>query len=311
MNGSVQAYANHSIGQQMLLHLCTCSLRTNFCSQTCHSISNSMHSIASVSHLAIPQNLSFKQWNLRGRLHMVGRDCKEEEAQGRKGKSRITTNATHHTTEGNQDWMMKKTTDPYSVLGISPDCNDDDIKAAFRNRVKEFHPDVYKGPGNADAITQRLIRAYQLLTNDVERTAYRKSTDPFDDPECEAEDVFVNELNCIGQGCPYSCVARAPDVFSFAANTGCARAVSQGTGQDYRVQLAVGQCPRNCIHWVTPLQRTVLEDILEQALQGTMFSTEALMLEALVARAKYENGRYQPPKQKRKPKGSNEWVDWF
>jgi hypothetical protein len=94
----------------------------------------------------------------------------------------------------------------------------------------------------------------------------------FDDPECEAEDVFVNELNCIGQGkhlclpvifqyriclkmldsqmanvnsnsgcltwfwhftgpaagCPYSCVARAPDVFSFAANTGCARAVSQG-----------------------------------------------------------------------------------
>jgi hypothetical protein len=42
-----------------------------------------------------------------------------------------------------------------------------------------------------------------------------------------------------------------------------------------------------------------------------MYSTEALMLEALVARAKYENGRYQPPKQKRKPKGSNEWVDWF
>lgn len=27
-----------------------------------------------------------------------------------------------------------------------------------------------------------------------------RSTDPFDDPECEAEDVFVNELNCIGQG---------------------------------------------------------------------------------------------------------------
>ncbi len=48
-----------------------------------------------------------------------------------------------------------------------------------------------------------------------------------------------------------------------------------------------------------------------RALQGAMYSTEALMLEALVARAKYENGRYQPPKQKRKPKGSNEWVDWF
>jgi hypothetical protein len=29
-------------------------------------------------------------------------------------------------------------------------------------QVKEFHPDVYKGPGNADAITQRLIHAYQV-----------------------------------------------------------------------------------------------------------------------------------------------------
>ena len=37
-----------------------------------------------------------------------------------------------------------------------------------------------------------------------------------------------------------------------------------GQGEDYAVQLAVGQCPRNCIYWVTPMQRVVLEELLER-----------------------------------------------
>jgi hypothetical protein len=37
-----------------------------------------------------------------------------------------------------------------------------------------------------------------------------------------------------------------------------------GQGEDYGVQLAVGQCPRNCIYWVTPMQREVLENLMER-----------------------------------------------
>lgn len=29
-------------------------------------------------------------------------------------------------------------------------------------QIKEFHPDVYKGTEDADAITQRIIRAYEV-----------------------------------------------------------------------------------------------------------------------------------------------------
>lgn len=35
-----------------------------------------------------------------------------------------------------------------------------------------------------------------------------------------------------------------------------------GSSEDDLVQLAVGQCPRKCIYYVTPSQRTILEDIL-------------------------------------------------
>lgn len=38
--------------------------------------------------------------------------------------------------------------------------------------------------------------------------------------------------------------------------------VIAGHGDDYQVQLAVGQCPKRCIHYVTPSQRAVLEDLL-------------------------------------------------
>jgi prepilin-type processing-associated H-X9-DG protein len=33
-------------------------------------------------------------------------------------------------------------------------------------------------------------------------------------------------------------------------------------GEDDLVQLAVGQCPRKCIYYMTPCQRAILEDIL-------------------------------------------------
>ncbi|CAN1199480.1 hypothetical protein LINPERHAP2_LOCUS44863 [Linum perenne] len=95
--------------------------------------------------------------------------------------------------------------------------------------------------------------------------------DPFDKPECEAFDIFVNEVVCIGKGCPYSCVERAPQAFAFSS-IGTARARSQGHSEDYQVQMAAGQCPRSCIHFVTPSQRIVLEEELDMYVDQTRFS---------------------------------------
>ncbi|XP_051116822.1 chaperone protein dnaJ C76, chloroplastic [Andrographis paniculata] len=200
----------------------------------------------------------------------------------------------------------------YDVLGLDSDCTSDQLKHAFRSKVKQFHPDVVSdGEQNSDVMIRRVIRAYEILSN-CSRSEIIESEcmDPFDKPECEAFDVFVNEFMCIGKGCLYSCVNRASHAFQFSSTTGTARAVSQGHGEDYQVQLAVGQCPRSCIHYVTPSQRIVLEELLFSII-GMPYDTsaDAELLYSLIVKATYENNRFDIPK--KKANVSSKHVDWF
>lgn len=156
-----------------------------------------------------------------------------------------------------------------------------------------------------------VIQAYELLSNySRSEIIEMECLDPFDKPESEAFDIFVNEVLCVGKACPYSCVEKAPHAFAYTSSTGTARATSQEHGEDYQVQQAVGQCPRNCIHYVTPSQRIILEELLESML-GVPYdnSADAELLYSLVMKAKFENNRYQKPK--KQPKSSSKHVDWF
>ncbi|CAL9003403.1 unnamed protein product [Prunus brigantina] len=176
--------------------------------------------------------------------------------------------------------------------------------------VKQFHPDVNRTGKDCDMMIRRVIQAYEMLSNySRSEIIERECVDPFDNPECEAFDVFINEVLCIGKGCPYSCVQRAPHAFTYASN-GTARAASPGVGDDYQVQLAVGQCPRSCIHYVTPLQRIILEELLDSILNMPYDSSaEADLLYSLIVKARFENNRYRKPK--KQPKASTQHVDWF
>ncbi|XP_004307085.1 PREDICTED: uncharacterized protein LOC101298165 isoform X1 [Fragaria vesca subsp. vesca] len=211
---------------------------------------------------------------------------------------------------GGEDAPLSGSSSAYSVLGVHPTCSQAELKAAFRARVKEFHPDVNRNRKGSDTMIRRVIKAYEMLSNfSRSEIIEEECLDPFDNPECEAFDVFVNEAFCVGKGCPYSCVQRAPHAFTYAS-TGTARATSQGHGEDYQVQLAVGQCPRSCIHYVTPSQRDVLEELLDSIL-NTPFdnSAEVDLLYSLIVKARFENDRYRKPK--KPPKASTEHVDWF
>ncbi|XP_027352650.1 uncharacterized protein LOC113863313 [Abrus precatorius] len=202
------------------------------------------------------------------------------------------------------------TASAYTVLGIHPHSSPADIKAAFRAKVKQFHPDHNRDP-NSDTIIRRVIQAYRLLSNYTpSQFIQSECLDPFDTPECEAFDLFVNQLLCVGKACSNSCVERAPHAFTYDSSTGTARASSQGHGEDYQVQCAVGQCPRNCIHYVTPSQRILLEELLDSIVDAPYdTSAEADLLYSLITKARFENNRYQKPK--KQPKASSEHVDWF
>ncbi|XP_015062720.1 chaperone protein dnaJ C76, chloroplastic isoform X2 [Solanum pennellii] len=199
----------------------------------------------------------------------------------------------------------------YDVLGVAPNCSTDELKSAFRNKVKKFHPDVRRDGNGSDKMIRRVIQAYEKLSNFTKSEIIeRECLDPFDQPEGEAFDLFVDETVCIGKGCPFSCVKKAPHAFTFSSLTGTAQATSQGHGEDYQVHLAAGQCPRSCIHYVTPSQRIVLEELLG-SIMSTPYDTsaEADLLYSLIVKARFENNRYQKPK--KQPKASTEHVDWF
>ena len=40
----------------------------------------------------------------------------------------------------------------YQQLGLSPKCSDDDVKKAWRNKAKEYHPDLLRGKGVEESV---------------------------------------------------------------------------------------------------------------------------------------------------------------
>ncbi|PNW83291.1 hypothetical protein CHLRE_05g232000v5 [Chlamydomonas reinhardtii] len=59
----------------------------------------------------------------------------------------------------------------YELLGLEPDCDEEDIKTAFRRRAKELHPDVNKEDGATESFV-RLSRAYEVLSDPEARRQY-------------------------------------------------------------------------------------------------------------------------------------------
>jgi curved DNA-binding protein CbpA len=59
------------------------------------------------------------------------------------------------------------TPDPYTVLGVSGDASRADIIHAFRQRVRELHPDT--GAADSDGRIRAVIAAYGMLSDPAQR----------------------------------------------------------------------------------------------------------------------------------------------
>ena len=57
------------------------------------------------------------------------------------------------------------TSDPYKVLGVSPNASDDEIQKAYRRLVKKYHPDVNPGDENAEKKMREINTAYDQIRN--------------------------------------------------------------------------------------------------------------------------------------------------
>lgn len=55
--------------------------------------------------------------------------------------------------------------DPYKVLGVSPDASDEEIKRAYRKLAKQYHPDMNPGDEAAARKMNEINAAYEQIKN--------------------------------------------------------------------------------------------------------------------------------------------------
>ena len=62
--------------------------------------------------------------------------------------------------------------DYYKIMGVTKDTPQKDIRAAYRKRSKQFHPDLHPDDPKAKAKFQLLNEAYEVLSDADKRAKY-------------------------------------------------------------------------------------------------------------------------------------------
>jgi curved DNA-binding protein CbpA len=65
----------------------------------------------------------------------------------------------------------------YQLLGVQPSASKKDIRKAYLNKARKFHPDLQTAPSVMPRQTEFsfIVRAYQTLSDEVERARYDES----------------------------------------------------------------------------------------------------------------------------------------
>ncbi len=90
--------------------------------------------------------------------------------------------------------------DPYKVLGVSPGASDEEIKKAYRDLTKKYHPDLNPGDEHAAQMMNDINAAYDQIKNGpVQQStgggAYQYQYQQYADPFREYRNPWGNTWN--------------------------------------------------------------------------------------------------------------------
>ncbi|MBW3041942.1 DnaJ domain-containing protein [Prochlorococcus marinus] len=84
---------------------------------------------------------------------------------------------------------MTTTVDPnyWSLLGVSPECDSNELKSAFRKEARKWHPDLNKNDVNAEERFKLINEAYAILSDPKKRREWEKKI-------YKEKDIFENRF---------------------------------------------------------------------------------------------------------------------
>jgi len=75
----------------------------------------------------------------------------------------------------------------WSLLGVSPECDSNELKSAFRKEARKWHPDLNKNDVNAEERFKLINEAYAILSDPKKRREWEKKND-------KNKDIFDNRF---------------------------------------------------------------------------------------------------------------------
>ncbi|HBL41181.1 MAG TPA: molecular chaperone DnaJ, partial [Ruminococcaceae bacterium] len=68
--------------------------------------------------------------------------------------------------------MAENKRDYYEVLGVSKTASEDEIKKAYRQKAKQYHPDLHPGDKTAEEKFKEANEAYEVLSDADKKARY-------------------------------------------------------------------------------------------------------------------------------------------
>lgn len=86
--------------------------------------------------------------------------------------------------------------DPYSVLGVSKDASEEEIKRAYRKLAKQYHPDLHPGDEECAKKMAEINAAYEQIQNPTQNTTYNNyNQQTYQNPYGQQQRYYYSNFN--------------------------------------------------------------------------------------------------------------------